>query len=184
MKREQLKAMGLSDEQIDSIMTLHGQGIEQLKIDLGTKTTELERITTQLGEATTQIEAFQAMGDIEAIKQSAADYQTKLADANTAHATELKTLTYNTKLENALRSLKVKDPAEILPHLKKDTIVLGEDGKFVGLEEQIKPLAESKSYLFDTGKVIPTVVLGGGNDTVLTDAFVDSARKAAGLPDA
>ncbi len=40
------------------------------------------------------------------------------------------------------------DVADILPHLKDDTITIAEDGTITGLKEQLESLKENKPYLF------------------------------------
>ena len=60
---------------------------------------------------------------------------------------------------------------------------LGEDGKFIGLSEQIDPLKKSKDYLFEDTKKPPQIVKGAKSDSVLTDGMMAIARKAAGLPE-
>lgn len=72
-----------------------------------------------------------------------------------------------TRKSNAIKLEVLKanpnDVADILPHLKDDTITIGEDGTITGLKEQLDALKESKAYLFK--EVEPTGTggsIGGG----------------------
>jgi hypothetical protein len=98
-------------------------------------------------------------------------------------------LKFDHALEGELKAARAKDPADIVPHLKRDMLKLGEDGKLIGLKEQLDPLVESKSYLFDQDEEEdeegteeePQIVLGGHSRSVIGDSIVDAARKGAGL---
>ena len=58
MKRKFLEDMGLTKEQIDSIMAENGNDIEAAKSEVEQVKTELEQTKTQLQEANTTIESF------------------------------------------------------------------------------------------------------------------------------
>lgn len=165
MKREDLeKIEGLNKEAIDSIMALHGKDIETWK----TKTTaaeqaaaeakaQAEALTAQLADAGKQIEAFKGM-DIDGIKKAADDWKAQAEKAQAEAKAQIEEIRLNTALEKALATFNVHDPADVLPHLKRDAIKLGENGQFVGLREQIEPLQTSKPYLFKAAADDPKIV--------------------------
>ena len=57
MKRKSLEDMGLTKEQIDSIMAENGNDIEAAKSEATQIKAELEQVKTQLQEANTTIES-------------------------------------------------------------------------------------------------------------------------------
>lgn len=59
----------------------------------------------------------------------------------------LKDQEYNFNLDKFIVAAKAKDSADIMPHIKKDSLVY-KDGQFIGLDEQLTQLKESKPYLF------------------------------------
>jgi hypothetical protein len=177
MKREDLKAKGLTDEQIDFVMAENGKDVEGHKTKLTTAQAETETIKTQLSEANKAIEAFKGL-NIDQIKASADEWKTKAEQAEAARAADK----FDNVLKDALKEYKVKDPEDVMHRLKKDALKLGEDGKSViGLKEQIEPLKSTKDYLFESDTPTPRIVAGGNNQTV-GDAVLSAARKAAGLP--
>lgn len=202
MKREDLEKAGLTAETIekagldsdiiDKIMTLHGKDIESHKSRIETATHELDTIKSQLSDANKQIESFKDM-DIESVKQSAADWEAKAkqfeADATQARADADARITEMQFLADLTDELKttyrVNDPKDIIPQLNREKIQRGDNGaKFIGLDEQIKPLQESKSYLFASDEITPKkIVTGGKTGSVIPDSVVAAARKAAGLTD-
>lgn len=78
-----------------------------------------------------------ATATIEQLKTQIADKEKELAATRKQNAIKLKALEAGPN-----------DVSDILPHIKQDAVVVGEDGTITGLEEQIKTLRESKPYLF------------------------------------
>lgn len=181
MKREDLKALELSDEVIESVMKLHGQTVEKFKTDLTTLRTEADTLKSQLAEADKQIESFKGL-DIEGVQKAADEWKAKAEQAQQEAAAKVESLKFDYALEKGLGEYKVKDPADVLPLLKRDMLKLGEDGAVIGLKEQVEPLKTSKPYLFVDDTPQPRIVAGGQKPSVTNDALVSAARKAAGLP--
>lgn len=180
MKREDLKALELSDEAIDKIMALHGKDIESHKQAVTTAETERDALKGQLDEAAKQIESFKGM-DIEGVKKSADEWKAAAEQAKKDAAAQVEKIKFDHALEKELKEWKVKDPGDVIPHLKPEMLKLGEDGKFIGLKEQIEPLKSTKDYLFSDTKEPPRIVTGGNNQPVNMDAVTAAARTAAGL---
>ena len=91
----------------------------------------------------------------EELKQQIADLQEQNRQKDTEHQNELKTL----KLTNAIKmaiSSTAQDSDLVAGLVDRNKLILGEDGKVAGLEEQVKALKESKPFLFkqeqQTGK--------------------------------
>jgi len=165
MKREDLeKIEGLNKEAIDSIMALNGKDIEAWKAKASTAEqaaaeakAQAESMTAQLAEAGKQIEAFKGM-DIDGIKKAADDWKAKFEQAQADAQAQIEALRFDTALEKALAAYNVHDPADVLPHLKRDALKLGENGQFIGLKEQVEPLQTSKPYLFKAAESDPKIV--------------------------
>lgn len=85
MKREDLKALGLEDEAIDKIMTLHGKSVEAEKAktskasdELKAKTAELEAINAKLAELqTANADSEKVKAELAALKADIADKEAK-----------------------------------------------------------------------------------------------------------
>jgi len=181
MKREDLTKLGLTDDAvIDAIMTAHGKDIEKHKTDLAAAQEQVKTLGDQLKEAGTTIEGFKAMKPDE-LKAAADEWKAKAEQAAKDAADQIDALRFDVTLKESLKEFKVKDPADVIPHLNRDMLKLGDDGKLIGLKEQVEPLKASKDYLFQSETPEHRVVLGGNNQTVITDAVVDAARKAAGI---
>jgi hypothetical protein len=188
MKREDLKKLELSDEAIDAIMALHGKGIATSKAEAEAATAQVDALTSQLTKANEAVEGFKAL-DPAGLQKAVDDYKLAAEKAKTDAELQVAALKFDHALEGELKLARVKDPADVIPHLKRDMLKLGEDGKLIGLKEQLTPLQESKSYLFDLDEEEgteeeeeePQIVLGGHSRSVIGDSIAEAARKGAGL---
>jgi hypothetical protein len=185
---EALEKAGLDADVVEKIIILHGKDIESKKTELVTAGEKQTALQAQLDEANKAIDGFKKL-DPEGVKKAAADWEAKAKDweakatqANKDYEVKLAGIKFDAALTDALKEAKVKDPADVIPHLKKDMIKLGEDGKFIGLNEQIEPLKTSKDYLFESDKKIPGIVTGAQNKSVLSDRVVEAFREGAKLP--
>jgi hypothetical protein len=181
MKRDDLKKLGLTDDAvIDAIMEAHGKDVEKFKTSVDASKTEAETLRGQLADANTQIEKFKGM-DVDGIKAAADDYKAKFENAQKESAAQLAKVKFDHALERELKeTYKVKDPRDVIPHLKADKIQFEED-KFIGLDEQMKPLKESKEYLFADVTEPPRIVSGGNNQPVNKNALEAAFDKGAGI---
>lgn len=183
MKREDLKALGLEDAAIESIMKLHGADIESHKATITTLTSERDTFKTQAEEAGVTIEGFKKMKP-EELQAAADDYKAKWEQAQTDAKTQLANLKFDHALESALVSAKAKNPKAVQALLSKDALKFNEaDGSIIGLKEQLEAIQKDNDYLFVSDAPPPPVIVkGGNNQSVLGDPQMDAMRKAAGLP--
>lgn len=181
MKRTDLTKLGLTDDAvIDGIMALHGKDVEAKNTDNATLTGERDALKVQLVEAGTTIEGFKKL-DPAGLQKAVEDYKAAAEKATQDGAASVAAIKFDHALEKELTEARAKDPADVIPHLKKDMLKLDENGKFIGLAEQLKPLQESKSYLFESDEKTAKIVLGGQSKSVLGDPQMEAMRKGAGL---
>ena len=107
-----------------------------------------KQLETSVNDYKTQLESLKtSAGDNEALKQQIADLQQQNAQKDADHQKELKDL----KLTNAIKmaiSTSAQDSDLVATLVDRNKLILGEDGKVTGLEEQVKSLKESKPFLF------------------------------------
>lgn len=139
MERKELEKLGLSKEQIDTIMAENGKDIEAQKV---LTTAESEKLKTANGTITTlqdSIKKFDGV-DIEKLKKDAVDWQTKYND-------DLGKLKLEHALETALLAGKAKNTKAVKALLEIDKIKLDGD-KLLGLDDQLEKLKKDNDYLF------------------------------------
>ena len=92
MKREEVKGIipGITDEQLQQLMDLHGNDIERQKQQITTLTTERDAARTQLGEANAKLEGYdpdwktKAQQAKQQAEQQVLDLKSRYAEANAA----------------------------------------------------------------------------------------------------
>lgn len=148
MKRDFLTELGLETEQVNKIMAEHGKTVNSLKDEADKAKDKAEELDKQLKDRDTQLEdlskkakgnedLLKQISDLQdANKQTAADYQAKLDKQ-----------AFDFSLQKALADAKAKNPKAVKALLDTEAIKLDGD-KLLGLEEQLKALQESDSYLF------------------------------------
>lgn len=155
MKREWLKELNLSDEQIDKIMKENGNDIENAKSTVKESYKEMESENASLNktikERDKQLEELKkTAGDSEALTQQIADMQKANSDAIKAKDAEIAKIKLDNAVEKALTESKAINAKAVAPFLNLDGAEIAEDGTVKGLAEQIEALktGEGTSFLF------------------------------------
>lgn len=157
MNKEQLIALGLSDEQADKVVAGFGQMIPKSRLD--EKIQEVKDLGDQIKDRDKQLEELK--------KVDAKGLQTKideLQQANDTAKTEYETKLKETQLSSAVKLAlagKVHDADLVASLIDGKTIELDSAGNVSkGLDDQIKTLKESKSFLFVPEKDTPPTIKG------------------------
>ena len=150
MNREQLKEMGLTDEQIDKVMAAHGKVVNTTKQELDSVTTERDDLKTQLADRDTQLDNLsKQVKDNDDLTAEINRLKDENRTATSALQQKLDQQAFEFSLEKALSAAKVRNPKAVKALLDTEKIKL--DGeKLLNLEDQLAALKESDAYLFDT----------------------------------
>jgi len=137
--RKALKELGISEELLDKVMTLHGTSMSdyQLKTDYEAAVkTEVEK---QVKEKTKDYEGV----DVAALKQAAADNETLKA--------QLEESKFNYKLENRLIKEGAVNVKAVMALIDKTKLKL-EGDELKGADDVIKEIKTSDPWTFPTAK--------------------------------
>ena len=149
MKKEEFVALGISDELAEKAATASAEELKGYipKTRFDEVNEEKKNLQTAKKKAEDDLEELKkTAGDNEALTKQITDLQEAAKQKDTEYAQQLKAL----KLTNAVR-LGITDAqdADLVAGLVDQTkLILGDDGKVTGLEEQLKALRESKPFLF------------------------------------
>lgn len=159
MTRKQLEDLGLTKEQVDSVMKINGDDIENAKGTAATEIknlqTEVEGLKTQVGDRDKQLETLKASaGDNADLKKKIEDLQTENATAKATHESELNQLKIDFAVEKALTGAKAKNIKAVKALLELGEAKLDKDGNVKGLDEQIEKLrsGDDTKFLFEAQK--------------------------------
>ena len=162
MKTEELKALGLSDEQAAGVFALHGKEVNAGKA----AAEELKTTKAALAERDAQLEQLRgAGGDAEALKQQIAQLQADNKAKDNAHAAELLRLRTDAAVERALTAAGAKNLV-MAKALLADFLAKAETddaGAVKGLEDKIKELVggSDTGFLFDSAADDGQITLQG-----------------------
>lgn len=159
MTRKQLEDLGLTKEQVDSVMKINGDDIENAKGTASTEIknlqTEVEGLKTQVGDRDKQLETLKASaGDNADLKKRIEDLQTENATAKATHESELNQLKIDFAVEKALTGAKAKNITAVKALLDLKDAKFDKEGNVKGLAEQIEKLTsdEGTKFLFEAQK--------------------------------
>lgn len=174
MKKEELTALGMTDEQAEKVLEMHGKEQNESASKLSEAENKLAAAEKNAKELTEKVKAFDGV-DLEALRKSAADWETK-------YNTDIAKAKLDSAVELALTRAGAKD-VDLARHLI-DTSILKLDGdKVVGLAEQLEKAKTDKAFLFgddakETARIDTGIDHGGATDTI-SDAQI---RAVMGLP--
>ena len=159
MTRKQLEDLGLSKEQVDSIMKINGDDIENAKsasaAEIKNLETEVSGLKTQVSDRDEQLEDLKASaGNNEALTKQIADLQAENTKAKETHESEITQLKLDFAFEKALTGAKAKNAKAVKALLDLSDAKLDKEGNVKGLQEQIDKLttAEDTKFLFEAAE--------------------------------
>lgn len=154
MKKEELIALGLSEEQADKVAKASNEELKGYipKSRLDEVIKERDTYKSTLSDRDKQLEDLKkSSGDNEALKTQIADMQKANGEAIKAKDAEIAKIRMDNAVEKALSENKAKNTKAVMALLNLEGAELGEDGTVKGLSEQIDKLKadEGTAFLFD-----------------------------------
>lgn len=149
MKKEDLIAMGLTEEQAKKVMdSIDGNFVTKARFNEVNE--ENKTLKKSVSDRDKQLEDLKkSSGDNAALQQQISDLQKANADQQKAHETELNQLKLDNAVEVALSGAKAKNSKAVKAMLDMAKVKIGEDGKLSGFDEQIEALKKSDGWMFD-----------------------------------
>lgn len=185
MKREELKELGLTDEQLGSVMTLHGKTVTGLNTQINALEGERDQFKEQLTSNQTELDTLkEASKGNEELSKQLEELQAKYDTTKTESETKLAQQQKDFAIRLALKDVNPLDEDIVLGQLNTDTIQVTDNG-LKGLKEQVEALQESKAFLFQqpeqTATPTPQIVTGGNPKGSRVLSEEDKIKEALGL---
>ncbi|BDI01481.1 MULTISPECIES: phage scaffolding protein [Lactobacillaceae] len=149
MQREFLQNLGLSDEQVQAVLTQHGKSTNEIKGKLAQAEEQVTDLQNQISDRDKQLKNLEkTVGDNQELaqeidklrkenEQTAKDYQSKITKQAKDFA-----------ISNALKDAGAKNIKATRALLDMDKVSVGEDGQLFGIAEQLDELQKTDAYLF------------------------------------
>ncbi|MGY0267815.1 phage scaffolding protein [Limosilactobacillus fermentum] len=148
MKREFLKDMKLTDEQIDAIMAENGKDVNGLKEQVNSLTTEKDGLQSQLTERDTQLKDLKGkVKDSDELTAEINNLQKANKEAKEKYEANLTAQQKSFLVDKALASAGARNAKAVSSLLDLDSVEV-KDGQLTGLDDQLKALRESDGYMF------------------------------------
>lgn len=150
MQRKFLEDLGLAKEAID-------KNLDENSADIGKAKSEFDDLKKQLAASEDQIkdrdkqleELKKTAGDNAELLKQIADLQVENTATKEKYEAEMKDLKLSTAIKLAVGE-SAQDADLVAGLFDRSKLILSDDGKITGLEEQMKTIKESKPFLFKT----------------------------------
>ena len=177
MKKDELTALGLTDEQADKVLAINGRDIEKHKKAAEDAKAETATLQQQLSDRDKDLETLKAGAeDAEKVKQQLTDLQTKYNDETAKYQKQIADRDYADALETAFNAGKIEftskgAKAAACADFMATRCEL-KDGKLVGFDDRIKAMREKDPDSFRAEKPDPSFAnpTGNGSPTTLSSA--------------
>lgn len=177
MKKEELKAIGLTDEQADKVFALNGKDIEKHKSAAETAQQKLLDTNEQLAKANKQIDDFKNM-DIEGVKKAADDWKAKAEKAEKDAVAKIAAMQFDGLLTSAISKAKGKNEKAIKALLDIEALRESKN-QSEDVKNALEAVKKENDYLFENDKPVPQ--FSGSTPGAVTQDGMAAVRAAAGL---
>lgn len=152
MKRNQLKDLGLDEDQIKAVMDLNGEDINNAKSGNDAIVEENNALKAQIAERDKDLKNLRKNAkDNEELSNSYKELEAKYKNDTADLTNKLNQTRLASAVDRALSASKVRDTKAIKGFLDMDKVKLDEQGNLSGLDEQIKEIRQTAPYIFDEG---------------------------------
>lgn len=148
MSKEELIAMGLTEEQANKVIeAVNGSYIP--KASFNEVSEENKTLKVSISERDKQLEELKkSSGDNENLKKQIEELQEANKEQQKAHETELKQLKLDNAIDAALANAGAKNTKAVRSLIDMAALKLADDGSVAGLNDAIAAVQKSDSYLF------------------------------------
>ena len=174
MKTEELKAQGLTQEQINFVMSENGKDIGKIQRELDDMTAERDKEKGRADSAEETLKGFDGV-NVDDLKKSIADWKKKAEDAEKDYKQKIADRDFDDLLKEAIKSANGLNEKAIMGCLDIPTLKASKNQKS-DIEIAIKALSEaedSKMLFKAENSATPhfTSVNKGGNQQKLLEVF-------------
>lgn len=159
MKKEDLTALGITEEQAEKVLSLHSAELTAETEKLSAAQKELEASKATVKDITAKLKAYDGI-DVEKLKSDAAAWEKKYSE-------DMAAAKVDSALELALTKAGAKD-VSLAKHLIDRSIIKADGENLVGLSEQLDKIKSEKAWLFGENKTpaaqLPAVNTGGDHN--------------------
>lgn len=170
MKTEELKAKGLTDEQVSYVMAENGKDVQREK----DRYTALKK---QLDDTQATLKGFEGV-DVNELKNRVTELTNSLTAETEKHKQELADRDFNDLVKQFAAQNKMKDAKDALTHLDIGALKASKNQN-EDMKAAFETLKKEKSYLFDSADVPKVVGSTSGNTAETSKSQANDALRSA-----
>lgn len=179
MKKEDLIAMGLTEEQAKKVMdSLNGNYVTKTRFNEVNE--ENKTLKQSISERDKQLDDLKkSSGDNAELKKQIEALQQQNAEQKKTHDAEMAQLKLDNAIDTALTAAGAKNTKAVKVLLDTSKVKLGDDGKLTGWDEQLSAVQKSDSYLFESKQTNKPTFKGyqpGASGNVKPGTEVDTSK--------
>ena len=175
MKKEELIALGLSEEQAQKVMGSLESYVEKAKFDEVSK--ENQTLKASVADRDKQLESLKkSSGDSAELKKQIEALQQQNAEQKKAHDAEMSQLRLDNAVDSALTAAGAKNIRAVRALIDLSKVKLGDDGKLSGWDDALKSVHDSDPYLFAESKTVFKGFEPGASGDATPDAGIDTSK--------
>lgn len=149
MTKEELKALGLTDDQVAKISDDYGKNYVA-KSQFNQKLDELKHAKSEMEARNKELEDLKKNNkDNENLSKQLEDMKKAAKDREAEYQKNISQMQLDYAVENALSGAKAKNGKTVKALLNMENVKLDSDGKLIGLSEQLDAIKNSDGYLFE-----------------------------------
>lgn len=155
--RDNLREIGIDEESLEKVMTLHGQEVQGLNDKVSQKESKLNELQSTVDSyKEDNKQKDNELKDLQEKAKNGDDLQQTISDLRQANEDrekerqkEINDLKFNHNLENKLRDVGARNVKAVRALLDSENLKFNdEENEVIGLQDQLEKLRESDSYLF------------------------------------
>lgn len=168
MKTEDLKALGLNDDQVQRVFAMNGEDMNGLKASVATLTAERDAAREQLADANKKLEGYDPEWKTKAT-QAQQQAEQQIAELKASHAAASAAAGIKFSSESAKKAF--------LADLTAKKLTLQDDGTLLGFDDFVKSYKKTDPGAFAPDGGLPRVS-GSATGTPSTPTAKDQANAA------
>lgn len=187
MKTEELKQIGLNEEQIKVVMRFNGEDITHAKeVVTNEKQKEIDGINAQLSTATESLKKFEGVEPDKLLSQIT-DLNTKLASQKADFDKQIADRDFNDLLNKSINNAGGKNVKAVSAMLNLEDLKKSKNQE-KDIATALEEVKKNNEYLFNSTEPIKNPVAGtnnggsGSGGVGASSAAIEAARRVMGLP--
>ncbi|RDU21933.1 phage scaffolding protein [Anaerosacchariphilus polymeriproducens] len=148
MKKEILTGMGLTEDQIATIMAENGKDIEREKAKITAAEQDRDELKTQLDETKKALEGFDGV-DIDALNKQINDLKTDLSSKDVEYQKKIADMEFNSVLDAAISEYGAKNAKAVKALLEMDSLKESKN-QADDIKKAVEAVKNDNDYLFNS----------------------------------